>query len=163
MRHRYPFDALHWLRHQRVDQRAAAVNERAARTTQAARAELGAVASRVSTQQSICAVAQAEHARLNEGLMRAGELQVEDDWRKGANADLRDKAEREQRARDLHATEVAAEVLARRALGVASNEAKAIDAHRGAFRAECAASQERSDEEAAAEQWTARHFSMRRG
>ncbi len=163
VRHRYPFDALHWLRHKRVDQRATVVSESAARTARAARAEQHATATRISTEQAISEVSRAEHARLNDGLLRAGELQVADDWRKGALAELQDKAEQEQRARELHVAEVAAEVQARRALGAASNEAKAIDTHRGSFRAERAASQERSDEEAAAEQWTARHFPTRRG
>jgi len=162
VRHRYPFDALHWLRHQRVDQRAAVVSESAGRTARAARGELRATAARISTEQAISEVQRAEHARLSGGLLRAGELQVEEDWRKGAAADLREKTEHEQRARDLHVAEVAAEAEARRALGAASNEAKAIDTHRGAFRAERAATQERSDDEAAAEQWTARHFPPRR-
>lgn len=159
---RYPFDALHWLRHERVGERAARVSESVARRARAARAELGATANRVCTEQAISALTLAEHARLNQGLVRAGELQVQDDWRKGAQADLQEKAEREQQARDVHVAEVAAEAQARRALGTASNEAKAIDAHRGAFRAERAATQERSDEEAATEQWTARHFPTRR-
>lgn len=162
MQSRYPFDALHWLRHERVGQRAARVTESAARSARAARAEFSAAASRVGTEQVISRVTQAEHARLNAGLVRAGDLQAQGDWHKGAHADLQNKTESEQRARDLHVAEVAAEAQARRALGVASNEAKAIDAHRAAFRVERAATQERSDEEAAVEQWTARHFPTRR-
>jgi len=44
VRHRYPFEALHWLRQKRVDQQAAVVSERAARTAQAKRDEAGAEA-----------------------------------------------------------------------------------------------------------------------
>ena len=135
----------------------------AARTAQAARAELSASAERSRTEQAIAAVAGVEQARLSDGLMRAGELQVVEDWRKGADAELRAKAEREQRAREMHVEQVAAEVQARRQLGTASNEAKVIDTHRGDWRAERAAAQERSEEEAAAEQWTASHFPPRRG
>ncbi|MEO8906190.1 MAG: hypothetical protein ABI488_26645 [Polyangiaceae bacterium] len=163
MRHRYPFDALHWLRHKRVDQRAAVVTESAARTAQAAHAELCATAERASAERAIAVVACAERARLGDGLMRAGELRVVDDWRKGADAELRGKAEQEQRAREAHVSQAAAEVQARRDLGTASSEAKVIDTHRGSFRAERAAAEERSEEEAAAEQWTASHFPPRRG
>ncbi len=139
------------------------MSESAARTAEAARAELRATAERVNTEHAIAEVARAEHARLTNGLMRAGELQVVDDWRKGADAELQARAELEQRTRDVHVAEVAAEVRARRELGTASGEAKLIDSHRGSFRAERAAAQERSEEEAASEQWTASHFPPRRG
>ncbi len=139
------------------------MSESAARTAHAARAELHATAERVSTEQAISDVSRAEHARLSDGLMRAGELQVVDDWRKGADAELRDKAEREQRAREQHVGQVAAEVQARRDLGTASSEANLIDSHRGDWRKERAAAQERSEEEAVTEQWTASHFPPRRG
>lgn len=139
------------------------MRESSARTAQAARAELRATAERASTEQAIADVASAEQARLSDGLMRAGELQVVGDWRKGADAELRVTAEREQRAREAHVSQVASEAQARRDLGTASNEAKVIATHRGSFRLARAAAEERSEEEAAAEQWTASHFPARRG
>ena len=162
MRHRYPFDALHWLRHQRVDRQAVVVSESAARTAQAAQDEARASAERARVERGIADVAQAEHARLNEGVARAGELQAMHDWRRAADAELRLTAEREQHAAALHRGEVEAEGRARVELGAVSNEAKIIDQHRSDFRTERAAALERSEEEAAAEQWTASHYPARR-
>jgi hypothetical protein len=162
VRHPYPFDALHWLRQKRVDQQAAVVSESAARTAQAKRAEARAEADRASTEQAIDELSRAEQERLHEGLMRAGELATVGDWRKGADAELKLKAEREERARDARASEVVAETQARRQLGRVSNEAKIIDAHRSDWHAERNAARERSDEQAAAEQWTASHYPPRR-
>jgi len=163
VRHRYPFDALHWLRHKRVDKQAAVVSESAARAAQAKLAEAHAEADRASTEQAIDELSRAERERLHEGLVRAGELATVGDWRKGAEAELKLKAEREQRARDARAVEVIAETQARRQLGTVSNEAKVIDTHRGDWQAERNAARERSEEEAAAEQWTASHYPPRRG
>ncbi len=94
--------------------------------------------------------------------MRAGDLQAVADWQKGAAAGLAAKAERERCAREVQASEAAAEAAARGVLATASNEAKMIDTHRDAFRAQRAAAQELSEEEAAGEQWTASHFPSRR-
>ncbi len=163
MRHRYPFDALHWLRHKRVDQQAAVVSESAARSAQAKRAEARAQADRVDTERAIDELSRAEQERLQEGLVRAGELATVGDWRKAADAELKLKAEREQRAGDAHASEVIAETRARRQLGTVSNEAKMIDTHRSDWRAERNAARECEEEEAAAEQWTAGHYPPRRG
>ena len=163
MRHRYPFDALHWLRHKRVDQQAEVVGERAARVAQAKRDEARAEADRVSTEHAIDELSRTERERLNEGLVRAGELATVGDWRKGADAELKQKEEREQRARDARASEVIAEAQARHKLGAVSNDAKIIDTHRNDWRAERNAAVERSEEEAAAEQWTASHYPPRRG
>jgi hypothetical protein len=163
VRHRYPFDALHWLRHKRVDKQAAVVSESAARAAQAKLAEAHAEADRASTEQAIDELSRAERERLHEGLVRAGELATVGDWRKGAEAELKLKAEREQRARDARAVEVIAETQARRQLGTVSNEAKVIDTHRSDWQAERNAARERSEEEAAAEQWTASHYPPRRG
>jgi hypothetical protein len=163
VRHRYPFDALHWLRHKRVDQQAAVVSESAARTAQAKRAEARAAADRASTERAIEALSRDEQERLSEGLVRAGELATVGDWRKGADADLKLKEEREQRARDARVAEVVAETQARRQLGTVSNEAKMIDTHRSDWQAERNAARECEEEEAAAEQWTASHYPPRRG
>jgi hypothetical protein len=163
VRHRYPFDALHWLRHKRVDQQAAVVSESAARTAQAKCAEARAQADRASAEQAVDELSRAEQERLHEGLVRAGELATVEDWRKAADAELKLKAEREQRARDARVVEVAAEAQARRQLGSVSNEAKMIDTHRDDWRTERNAARERSEEEAAAEQWTAGHYPPRRG
>jgi hypothetical protein len=163
VRHRYPFDALHWLRHKRVDQQATVVSERAARTAQAKRDEARAEADRVSTEVAIDELSRAEQERLSEGLVRAGELATVGDWRKGAEAELKLKEEREQRARDTRVAEVVAETQARRKLGAVSNDAKVIDTHRTDWRVERNAALERSEEEAAAEQWTASHYPPRRG
>ena len=163
MRHRYPFEALHWLRQKRVDQQAAVVSERAARTAQAKRDEAGAEAERARTAHAIDQLSHAEQVRLSDGLVRAGELATVGDWRKGADAELRLKTEREERAREARASEVVAETQARQKLGAVSNEARIIDTHRGDWQAERNAARERSEEEAAEEQWTAGHYPPRRG
>ena len=162
MRHRYPFEALHWLRQQRVERQATVVGESAARTAEARREEARRELERRGSEQSMIETARAERARLDEGELRAGDLQVAGDWRKGAEAELQHRAERELRAREARVTQVAREADERRALGRASNQAKMIDTHRNAFRAELEAARERSDEEAATEQWTAARFPARR-
>jgi len=162
VRHRYPFQSLHWLRQQRVDRQATALGESAQRAARA-RGELARAESEVlQTERSISSLSAAEQARLDDGLVRVGDLEVVAEWRKGAAAELSEKAEQERRARAAHATAAAAEVVARRALASANNEAKMIDAHRNRFRAERSAQQELAEEEAASEQWTASHFAARR-
>ena len=161
MRHRYPFEALQWLRHQRVDREALQVSERAARTARARADEARAQAARRRTEQQISELSGAEAVRLGEGAVRAGDLARVDDWRKGAEAELQAKADGELRASEALRTEVAAETVARRALGSASSDAKMIDAHRVDWRAEREAAQERSEEEAAVEQWTAKRYPPR--
>ncbi len=162
VRQRYPFEALHWLRQQRVDRQASVLGESAQRAARARREAARAEAARRSTEQNLLALSAAEQVRMDEGLVRAGDLELVADWQKGAAAELAAKAERERGAREAQAAEAAAEAAARRALASASNEAKMIDAHRDAFRAQRAAAQELSEEETAAEQWTARHFPARR-
>jgi hypothetical protein len=163
VRHRYPFEALHWLRSQRVDRQAKLLGESVQRTTRARSDADRAEAARRSTEHGIETLAAAEQARLAEGVVRAGELSVVACWQSGATTELAVKAEQERRAREAQATAAAAEVEARRALSAASNEAKMIDTHRNTFRTLRAAEQERSEEEVANEQWTASHFSLRRG
>jgi hypothetical protein len=161
VRHRYPFEALQWLRRQRVDREAAQVNERALRTSRARADEASARVARRTTEQHIDELSRAERARLDGGTVRAHDLQQAGEWRKGADAELRAKTEREQLASEALRTEVAAETIARRRLGVASSEAELIDAHRVDWRAEHAAAQERSEEEAIVEQWTAKRYPPR--
>lgn len=163
MRHRYPFDALHWLRHKRVDEQAAVVSESATRTARARAEEARAESARHAAEQTMIDVASAEQVRLGQGELRAADLQAAADWHKGAEAVVQAKAEQEQRARDARLSEAANEAAARRALGAASNQAQVIDTHRGDWRAERDAARERTEEEAAAEQWTASHFPARRG
>jgi hypothetical protein len=162
VRHRYPFEALHWLRQQRVDRQAGVLGESAARAARAQSDAERAAAVRRSTEQKLLALSAAEQVRLDEGLVRAADLGIVSDWQKGAAAELEANAERERGAREKHAAEAIAEAAARRALAIASNEAKMIDADRDAFRALRAAEQDLSEEEAATEQWTASHFSLRR-
>jgi len=162
VRHRYPFEALHWLRQQRVDRQANVLGESAQRASRARSEAERAEAARRSTEQMHSALSAAEQARLDEGLVRASDLQTVADWQKGAAVELAVKAEGERRAREAQAAEAAAEAAARRALAIASNEAELIDAHRDTFRAQRAAVRELSEEEAAAEQWNASHFSSRR-
>jgi len=162
VRHRYPFEALHWLRQQRVDRHASALGESVQRAESARSNAARAEAARRRSEQELSALSAAEQLRLAEGLVRAGELNIVADWQQGAAAELAAKAEREREAREVQALEAAAEVRARRALASASNEAKMIDAHRDAFQAQRANAQALSEEEAAVEQWTAGHFSSRR-
>jgi hypothetical protein len=161
VRHRYPFEALSWLRHQRVDEQAAQVSESAARTAQALADEGRAEAARRGAERRVSEVSQAEHARLADGNVRAGELAQAADWHKGAMADVLAKLDRELRAREAVGLEAAAEAASRRALGVASQDAKLIDTHQGEWRALAQAAEERSEEEAATEQWTARRYPPR--
>jgi hypothetical protein len=162
VRHRYPFEALHWLRQQRVDRQARVLGESAERAARARDEAARSEAARRTTEQKLMALSAAEQVRLAEGLVRAGDLKIVGDWQQGAAAELTATAERERRAREAHAAEAAAEATARRALAAASNDAKLIEIHRDAFRAQRAAAHELSDEEAAAEQWTASHFPSRR-
>ena len=162
MRHRYPFEALHWLRQQRVDRQAKILGDSAERAARAREEAARAEASRRATEQTLLTLSAAEQVRLGEGLVRAGDLKVVADWQQGAATELAVKAERERRARETHASEAGAEASARRALATASNDAKLIDAHRDAFQAQRAKAVELSEEEAAAEQWTASHFPSRR-
>jgi len=162
VRPRYPFEALHWLRHQRVDRQAVVVSESAARTEQARREQERREQERQNSERLLSDTAQAERSRLDEGQLRAADLQLGGDWQKGAEAEVRAKAEHEQRAREARLARVESEAAERRALGDVSNQAKMIDTHRGAFRAERDAARERSDEEVATEQWTASRFPPRR-
>lgn len=162
VRRRYPFDALHWLRYERVKEQAALVSESAARTGRAQADEARAAAARRSAQLAIERLAGTEQTRLDEGQLRAGDLQVVADWRTSVDAELREQVEREQRARDARLREAAAEAAARQALGNLSNQAKMIDTHRNSFRKALAAQTELAEEEAAQEQWTARHFPPRK-
>ena len=161
VRHRYPFDALHWLRHKKVDEQAAVVAESAARTARARVEENHAEATRQNAELRIEELSGAEQARLDQGQVTVGELQAVAEWRKGADADLQAKAEREAQAREARLGEASAEAAARRALGSVSNEAKMIDTHRTTFRARVEAARERSEEEAVTEQWTASRFPRR--
>jgi hypothetical protein len=163
VRHRYPFESLHWLRQQRVDRQASVLCESAERAARALRQAEHAHSIRLSAEQKIAGLSAVEQARLDDGLVRACELQIVADWQKGAAQELAAKAAQERCAREAQAAEAAAEAAARRALGTASNEANMIDAHRDAFRSQRAVEQELSDEEAASEQWTASRFSSRRG
>ncbi len=162
VRRRYPFDTLHALRQRRVDRQAEVVGEQAARTARARRDEAHAEADRQSAERGIAESTQVEYDRLGDGQVRAGDLQVVGSWRRGAEAELKLKAERALSAREARAVEVAAEALARSKLEAASNEAKVIDTHRSDWHAERTAAEERSEEEAAAEQWTASHYPARR-
>jgi hypothetical protein len=163
VRHRYPFEALHWLRHQRVDLQAAVVGESAARTEQARREQARRELERQNSVRLMSETARAERSRLDEGELRAGDLQLGGDWRKAAEAEIQVKAEHERKAREAQKAQATSEAAERRALGAVSNQAKMVDTHRGAFRAEHDAARERADEEAATEQWTARRFPPRRG
>jgi hypothetical protein len=162
VRHRYPFEALHWLREQRVDGHASVLGESVQRAARARSAAARAEAVRRRSEQQLSALSAAEQLRLGEGLMRAGDLKVVGDWQKAAAAELAIAVERERQAGELQAAEAAAESRARRALASAKNEAQLIDVHRQSFRAQRAKAEELSEEEAAAEQWTASHFSSRR-
>jgi hypothetical protein len=162
VRHRYPFEALHWLRQQRVDRRASVLGESMQRALSARSEASRREAARRQTEQTLAALSAAEQLRLSEGLVRAGDLNVVADWQMGATADLAAKAERERHAREVHASEVAAETRARRDLASAKNDAQLIDAHRNAFRVQRANAEQLTEEEEAGEQWTARHFSARR-
>jgi hypothetical protein len=161
VRHRYPFEALQWLRHQRVDREAAVLGERAARTSLARTDELRAQVARQSAERQIDALSHVEQARLDEGAVRAGDLAQVGAWRRGADAELEAKALREQRAAEALRSEAAAEAVARRALGAASSEAELIDTHRVEWRAEREAARERAEEEASVEQWTAKRYPPR--
>lgn len=162
MRFRYPLEALHWLRRQRVDQQAAVVGESAARTARAARVEAEAERARRATAQRIAETQGAERSLLEEGALRAADLQLAGAWQAGAEAELSTKREAEHQARAARLADSEAEAHERRALGQASNQAKLIDEHRKSRRAEHDASQDLRDEEAVTEQWTASRFPPQR-
>ncbi len=161
VRHRYPFEALQWLRKKRVDREAVAASERAARTERARAEELRAQAAREAAQHELASVARGELERLDEGGVRAGELAQVGAWERGARSEIANRAAHEARATAAHRTEIAAELVARRALAVASSKADVIDAHRAEWQAERVAAEERTAEEMAVEQWTAKRFPRR--
>ena len=138
------------------------LGETAQRTARAREEALRAESIRRSMEQNLRALSATEQVRLGQGLARVADLQAAGEWQKAANLELAAKAEGERQARDVHAAKTAAESSARRELAIASNQAKTIDAHRDAFRAQRAAAQELYEEEVAAEQWTASHFPSRR-
>ena len=162
MRHRYPFEALHWLRQQRVDRKANVLGESVQRAARARSDAARAEAARRRAEQDHSSVAAAEQRRLAEGLVRAFDLNVVADWQKGAATELAAKSERERHAREVQASEAVAETRARSALASAKNDAKSSDAHRDAFRLQHAKAEQLAEEEAANEQWTASHFVSRR-
>jgi hypothetical protein len=162
VRHRYPFEALHWLREQRVNRQASALGESTKRAARARSEAAHAEQARLCTEQALAAESAAEQLRLADGLVRAGDLEVLADWQKGAATELAAKLECERRARETLALAAAAEAQARGALAAASNEAKMIDTHRDAFRLQRAKAQELCEDEAAAEQWAASHYLPRR-
>ena len=161
MRHRYPFEALEWLRKRRVEREALVVSERAARTERARAEESRARAARESAQHQLDAVAGAERGRVEQGGVRAGDLAQLGDWERGARAEVAVRAAHETRAHETHRTELSAELVARRALAIASNQADAIETHRAEWRAERVAAEEAAAEEAAEEQWTAKRYPPR--
>ena len=161
MRHRYPFEALQWLRKKRVEREALAVSERSARTERARASEERAQADRVAAQRQLTQTAAGELARLDDGGVRVGDLARVGEWERGARAEVASRAAREAHASEAHRTEVAAELVARRALAVASSKADVIDAHRGEWQRERIAAEEQAAEEAAVEQWTAKRYPPR--
>jgi len=138
------------------------VSESAARSAQARTEEARRELERRESERRLAETAHAELALLAEGQLRAVDLQAAGAWRQSAEAEVQARTDQEQQAREARVTSVAAEGAERRALGNFSNQAKLIDAHRSAFRAELEATREATAEEAAAEQWTARHFPARR-
>jgi len=161
VRHRYPFEALQWLRKKRVEREALAVSERAARTERARSEEARARLARELAEQRFETVALAELGRLEQGDVRAGDLAKVGEWEKGARAEVAARAAHELRANEQHHTELAAELVARRSLAIASSKADVIEAHRTEWRAERIAEEEQAVEDAAVEQWTAKRYPSR--
>jgi hypothetical protein len=131
---RYPLESLRSLRHQRVEESAAAVAEQAERTRRVQqRHGLASAASsdeRVRNQR----VASAERDRLEGGLASAGDLQQQARWSRAARA-------REQRLEDqqeLAAGQMRAaqrlEAQLRSTLVGADADAKVVDEHRERWR-----------------------------
>src|SRR4051812_18497877 len=148
VRSRYPLEALHWLRQQLVFRQAEVVQNSSLRTAEAEREEQRRTLDRQQREQALSQTARAERSRLDAGQSRAADLELAEDWRKGAEVEVRQKVELEQRAREAHLAQAGQEAAERRALGEASTQAKLSDGHRAAFRAELEAARERAAEEA---------------
>ena len=153
----YPLEALRKLRDDQTEAQAQALADQVARSAGAARAlEQRAAARRAHAQQTRESLDQ-ERARLLGGRVSGAELARASEFETAARAEqeLLERAEAEARQALLEAR--AAEQQLREELARREADAKLVRNHETNFHEHRAEQAERAEEEAALEQWNARH------
>lgn len=155
MAHRYPLEPLLGIRRERVERGAEAVAV-AAKHAQTAEAVAEAVRSeRLETQAAASAVRTSERAELEQGALRACDLQQAMSFDLGVSARLAAIGARERKADEGVREARSGEARAKATLGTARAEQKVVQRHRQRFdETEVRVANER-EEEAALERWSA--------
>ena len=155
MPRRYPLEPLVGIRRERVERGAEAV---AVAAQQAETAEAAAVAlrgERLGTEAAADSVRASERTELEQGELRASDLQQAVRFDVGVSARLAEIGAREREAVERVREAEAAKERAKAALGTARAEQKLVERHRQRFDdSEARAASER-EEEAALERWSA--------
>jgi hypothetical protein len=160
---KYPLETVRELRQRRVVDQAESVAEQAARALRARAVEARVRQAREAAERVFSETRAAEALHLERGAQRAGDLARSADWQQGAEAQVREVLRTEAQAAAIVQREVVAEVQARRELARLDAAAEVVEAHREGWHAERAEAREHAEEEAALEQWTAKHHPSRAG
>jgi len=153
----YPLKALRQLREERAEVQARELAAQVARSDAAEMKLQGAERARREHAQRAALSLQAEQARLGEAGASGADLSRLGDFETAmrAQAALLERAESE--ARDALAQERAVEQKLRSALTEREAEAELVRKHEAGFRQRENEAADKAEEEAALEQWTARH------
>ena len=162
MKGRYPLDALQQIRRGAVDEQARALAEQTRRTERARVEQADALARRVRAEQAAEEERLSEEARLAAGRQRAADLQAEAAWDAAERARIRSLADREREAAVTTSREEQAESRSRNVLATAEAEARAVEKHRERWQSELDRVGEISEEDAAADGWSARRHGGKR-
>lgn len=155
MSRRYPLQPLVGIRRERVERGAQAV---AIAVKQARTAEAAAEAvrnERLETQATAGAIKASERAELEQGALRAGDLQQAVCFDAGVSARLAAIGARERKADEGVREARSGETRAKATLGTARAEEKVVQRHRQRFDASEARVANEREEEAALERWSA--------
>ena len=149
MRRRYPFEALHGVRQERVEQRAVELSSQTRRREQASRERERAEQALRAEEWTLAEVARSERARLEQGVQRAADLQAELGFAQGAARRISERSAAEQAAREREKRESVAESRARGVLALADADSRAVEKHRERWqRARAAAAERDADDDA---------------
>jgi len=161
VRSKYSLEAALTLRGARAEARARDVGEKAAQVLGAAR-ELGrAEQALAAAKQEEAQVRTAEYARLEEGVVVAGELARAAEHFRGRELEQERRANEVDGARRALESARKARAEAATALERAVGERRAVERHREDWESEQRAKQENRAEEQALEQWGAERFGWR--
>jgi hypothetical protein len=152
---RYPLEPLIGIRRDRVARGAEAAAAAAKQTQTAEVAAEVVLRERAGTESAAEGVHTSERAALEQGGLRASDLQQAARFDAGVSARLAEIRTREQKAAERVREARSSEARAKAALGTARAEQKVVQRHQQRFdQAEATASNER-EEEAALERWSA--------